>query len=109
MIRVSKKGVILIEPNDVYWNPISIQNLFRFLKGSKESHSFEEIGNYVYTISKREVIKLSLGMGITTVAFKGLNDCYLKGVEYEKADKSCKIFNDIQRSIKRLDIQCRFN
>jgi SAM-dependent methyltransferase len=70
MLRVAKKAVILIEPNDV--------------REGKYLNSFEESGNYVYKISEREIEKMALGVGLKFLAFNGLDDYYIKGVEYRK-------------------------
>ena len=92
MLRVSKKGIFLIEPNDSYINENLFKLLFsnmkstlkKFLGGSYGNHDFESSGNYVFRISKREMEKVALGLNFGTVAFKGLNDAYFPGVEFEK-------------------------
>ena len=58
--------------------------LKRFLGGSYGNHDFESSGNYVFRISKREMEKVALGLNFRTVAFRGLNDAYFSGVEFEK-------------------------
>lgn len=81
MFRVAKIGVILIEPRDYYIDRTlftlanKIVNLF---KKRHDGHFFEEVGNYVYTISERELEKFMLGMHHYTIAFSGLNDHYSK-------------------------------
>ena len=62
MLRVARKGVFLIEPNDVYINRKALEILFRNLKNIIKSllhkkinkHAFEEAGNYVFSIYKRD-------------------------------------------------------
>jgi ubiquinone/menaquinone biosynthesis C-methylase UbiE len=49
LLRVSKSGVIVIEPND------SI--LTRIATSLSLAHEIEEVGNYVYRFSKRDVVK----------------------------------------------------
>ncbi|MDQ8201573.1 class I SAM-dependent methyltransferase [Pelagicoccus sp. SDUM812003] len=80
MIRVSRKGVLLIEPND---NPI-------LSKGSdgqdqiRYAHdSYETVGNYKYQLSSREIEKVALGLNLPVVAFNGLCMDYEQGVEEE--------------------------
>jgi hypothetical protein len=98
MLRVAKKGIILIEPNDTYINGTFIKKIFRKSKLFAKSlirknkyndtrHQFEPIGNYIFTISKREIEKVSLGINIRLIAIKGLNDAYIKGVEKERIDE----------------------
>ena len=107
MLRVSSKGVILIEPLDQYIDSYvpeiwfrHFKNLIKILLGKKiEKHNFEESGNYIYRISKREIEKLSIAMNYRTVVFKGINDCYIKGVEFEKASPKSKLFRKIKRRI----------
>ena len=93
MLRVAKRGVFLIEPNDAYLCDGFLEYFFRniiglakrFLgRGPHRKHFFEDVGNYVFSISKREIEKVALGLNYKTVAFKGINDAYFFGVEYEK-------------------------
>lgn len=82
MIRVAKKGVVLIEPVDLLckmsllvflknlcdlFNPYLINRLW------KNRFSWEVVGNYVFKISEREIEKVAMGMGLACVAFKGIN------------------------------------
>ena len=81
MFRVAKIGVILIEPRDYFIDRTffnlanKIVNLF---KNRNDGHFFEEVGNYVYTTSERELEKFMLGIHHNTVAFSGMNDHYSK-------------------------------
>ncbi len=54
------------------------------LRKKNDKHFFEKSGNYVFSISKREIEKVALGLNYTTIAFKGINDAFISGVEYEK-------------------------
>ena len=107
ILRVSKKGVVLIGLNDPFLLSTFCQLLFMNLKNFVKfllrkkivKHSFEEVGNYVYTISKREIEKVALGLNIRVIAFKELNDYYIKGVEYEKAADNSGLFKKIKRRI----------
>lgn len=82
MIRVARKGVMLIEPLDV----LSAIPLLLFLKGIcdkinpllinkiwKNRFSWESVGNYVYKVSERELEKVAMGISLPCIAFKGLN------------------------------------
>jgi ubiquinone/menaquinone biosynthesis C-methylase UbiE len=66
MIRVAKKGVVLIEPNDT-----------KALVNKRYENSFEEVGNYKYPISIREIEKVTSAIGLKHFAYKGLDDIYL--------------------------------
>ena len=91
--RVAKKGVILIEPNDQLTYKYSkrkkliiiIYNFFKTIKGlktNKDSYSFEEVGNFIYTINNRELEKFLLGMHYRHIGTINLNDHYFRGIEY---------------------------
>lgn len=117
MLRVASKGVVLIEPNDCLIPSTLFKHIFgavlRSLKmlitRSIDDHVFEESGNYVYTISKREMEKVALGMNYETIAFKGYNDCYVFGAEYEKVSTRGKIFTKINTRIKLLNLLTKLN
>ncbi len=115
MLRVAKKGVVLIEPTDTYITSsifeVPLRNLKNFIKMNlrKRSmlHDFEESGNYLYRISRREIEKLALGMNFTRVAFKGINDYYIPGVEYEKVADRGKLYRRVRLLIAVQNILCK--
>ena len=76
MLRVSKFGVVLLEPNQIESNLYSFFN-----KEKSKKHTFEPVGNYVYTVSINEIEKLMLGIGLRFYAVKGINDFYIQGIE----------------------------
>lgn len=90
--RVCKKGVIIIEPNDTFPYShflkkifIKFKNLTKILinkKIYKDEYSFEEVGNFIYTINKRELEKFLLGIHKTEIAFNNINDHYFENIEY---------------------------
>jgi hypothetical protein len=82
MIRVAKKGVILIEPIDI----LSKMPLLLFIKNMldlinpvlinkiwKNRFSWEIVGNYVFKISEREIEKIAMCIGLSCLAFKEIN------------------------------------
>src|ERR1035437_628215 len=86
MLRVSRKGIVLIEPCDMYIFSASRQILFRLLieklsripffskfLGDIKRHTFEDAGNYVYKISRREIEKVALGLNLQYITFKDFN------------------------------------
>jgi ubiquinone/menaquinone biosynthesis C-methylase UbiE len=116
MLRVCKKGVVLIEPNDqniiylnrqIFFN--TIRNIIKklFCKNN-ESYDFEEVGNYIYSISIREMEKVAIGINLSMIAYKGINDHYVKGVEYEEANDNSLLFKKIKRYILIKDILSNF-
>ena len=126
MLRVSKKAVVMIEPserlitNGVKSKPYilsAIQLLFSKLIGRtftpyvpevlNLSHSFEVSGNYLYAVSIREMEKLVHGMDLGGLAWKGLNDVYEKGCEFEEAKEGNPLFDSISKAIAKGDELCK--
>ena len=118
MIRVSKKGIVLIEPNEHYFKPI-MEDIFLSLKGfikkllgrklhHKDTWNYESIGNYIYTLSKREMEKVALGLNLPAIAYKYFNDYYETGVEFVKKENSSRLFRKVKRKIKSRDIACKY-
>lgn len=109
MLRVASKGVVLIEPNDQYITYSVIRNFFvnmirkllpiGIVPIGIPKYNFEEFGNYVYTISRRELEKTALGMNYRYLAFKGINDSYVYGVEFEKVSEKGRLFRKITTRI----------
>ena len=82
MIRVAKKGIVLVEPVDAICkmplllflkNICDCFNPFLINKIWKNRFSWEVVGNYVFKISDREVEKIAMGMGLPCIAFKEMN------------------------------------
>jgi len=71
-------------------------------------HDFEEAGNYLYSLSKREIEKFALGLNYKIVAFKGINDAYFKGVEEEKLSDKGPLQKKVKFLITMADIFCKF-
>lgn len=95
MLRVARRGVFLIEPNDKALTMFSPAD-------------FEEVGNFVYRISRNEARKVALGMGLRQLVFNGLNDHYIKGVEFEPADlEKSEVFREVVTKVRIKDELCR--
>jgi len=115
MLRVAKSGVLLIEPNDAYiinrYSAIlfrNLKNIIKFFLGKEiNKHSFEESGNYMFSISRREIEKVALGLNYKTVAFKGINDAYFSGVEYEKMSDKGPLQKKVIRLINIANFLCK--
>ena len=126
MLRVAREGVILIEPNDApslgsmqfiakqlikaAMHRLGLRPQLRTADTSlvrPYGDSWEEVGNYVYSISEREIEKVVLGMGYPACAFKGLNDYYEKGVEFEPATPQSALFRKVQERIATADKHSR--
>jgi SAM-dependent methyltransferase len=92
MLRVARKGVILVEPNDRIHAPVRIAKAaIKTLLGRgqhMDKDAYEEDGNYVFSISRREMEKIALGINLPQVAFRPLNDFYAPGLEFAPLDSS---------------------
>lgn len=127
MIRVARIGVVIIEPLDEVTlsrpaklvrqaikfviNTLYTRN-HTFLKNydfidSATRHSYEDSGNYVYAISMRELDKIVHGMNLGGMAYKGINDCYIKGCEFEKAVQDNDVYRKVHNTIADKDIKCK--
>jgi len=115
MLRIARKAVVLIEPADefVYENAFCrlahrIASWRLRLRGSAiERNSYEESGNYVYSISRREIEKVALGLNLPAVAFHGINDTYIAGVEHEALADNGPLQAAVKRQIRAADLRCR--
>ncbi len=101
MLRVARKGVVLLEPVDHYvftnffaaffrgiLQAINALGVFKLLFGKEiKRHTYEEVGNYVYKISEREMEKVALGLNYPCVAFKGLNIYHQNGADEVSATR----------------------
>lgn len=99
MLRVARKGIVFVEPQDklIDWPVRKHTDYYRELVAADEigekvsfrrtQDDFEIVSsyidwwedhafNYVYTLSKREIRKMALGMGLPSYATKNFNDFY---------------------------------
>lgn len=116
MLRVSKIGIILIEPRDMEIDRAPFYILIKLAKwllgkSRKSKHRFETVGNYVFTVSEKELEKCQLAMHRRFVAFSGINDVYKEGGEYininSKIKSERRIINRLKRSVSFLNILCK--
>ena len=116
MLRVSRKGVFLIEPNDIYIESNCMARAFWQFKNTIKSilgkppnkkHDFEEVGNYLFRVSKREIEKVALGLNLKYIAIRLLNDVYLPDAGKEKLGDRGPIFKKLNRLILLTNIMCR--
>lgn len=125
MLRVVRIGAVFIEPDE---SPVLVgvrhfvkmlikETMIRtglgklFSSRSTDiidfgSNWYEEVGNFGFGISKREIERVALGLNFPHVAFRGINDAYVKGVEYETADEKSPLFKQIREQIAEMDRKC---
>ena len=120
MIRVAKKGVVLIEPTDAFCKMSSLVFLKNFCdlfnpnlinKLWKNRYSWEVVGNCVFKLSEREVEKAAMGMGLPCIAFKGVN-IRLKPIpeswgDPKKVPIDKRLERKLDRYIARRDLLCK--
>lgn len=116
MHRVARKAVVITEPRDtsIDKEPLALLKEFaKFLLGKQVVHGngFEEIGNYIYGLSERELEKFQLGLNQQFVAFIGCNDVYVTGVEFVPMDATqtadVRIRDSVLSKIASLDRLCK--
>lgn len=118
MLRISRKAVLFTEPAD--WVPLPVfgrilqlikhflKRLFRLPVSHTDTGNYEsQDGNYIFTISEREMEKITLALNLPAVAYKRIHDIYIPGVEHERFSENGPFLKTIQRKqalyrIKRL-------
>jgi ubiquinone/menaquinone biosynthesis C-methylase UbiE len=96
MLRVSESGVVLVEPQDQARS--LLQNSFYALRKllGRQAHfderRYEPSGNYVYTVSRRELVKVCLGLNLPCIAFKAVSDFHIGGLEFAPASFKSRRF-----------------
>jgi len=116
MLRVSKKGIFLIEPNDIHVDSGCLARAFWQCKNTLKSilgkplnkkHNFEEVGNYLFSVSQREIEKVAMGLNYKYVAFKYLNDVYLPGAGSEPLSDNGPFLKKFNRLITMVNTLCK--
>jgi SAM-dependent methyltransferase len=75
MLRISRKGIVLIEPFESAARPLdALRALIKRLLRKGASDQFEPSGNFIYRISIREAFKMLTALGHHSLAWKGIND-----------------------------------
>ena len=115
MLRIAKNAVVLIEPNDhtflsmyqmgVHKLKTVIKHILKLEKYHPDTTKFETSGNYIYTISRREVEKIALGLNLRCVAVSYYNDYYEAGFEFKKTEGN--EFERVKKIIKKIDLKSR--
>lgn len=107
MLRVSKVGIVLLEPYDRNINASRAMQFFEWLlkKVKGEIHNmYESSGNYKYALSKREIEKIALGLNLPFVAYRYLNDYYKDGLGMETKGMEDKLIKTIKNKILLRDV-----
>ena len=116
MVRVCKKGTILIEPLDI----LSKMPLLLWLKNItdlihphlintiwKNRFSWETVGNYVFKISEREIEKIAMGINLPCIAFRGINVLLDIKEDLTTVPTDLKLLKKLNRKLKFRDFFCK--
>lgn len=82
MLRVAKRGVLIIEPQDVQ-DPVATATVMSSYHADGYVDRFEAVGNYVYAISAREIMKAAWSLKLGTVAVRGFNDHFVPDMTWQ--------------------------
>ncbi|MBN8691003.1 MAG: class I SAM-dependent methyltransferase [Armatimonadetes bacterium] len=107
LLRVAKKAVVFIEPNDrqIPNRPLDgvLFGLGRFvakmMRRTSGIHNYEAAGNYVYTMSAAEIEKIACGIALPECWIGYMDDEYkfeYGGIPY---DPNSKVTKDLMRKI----------
>ena len=129
MLRIARKGVVFVEPQDqlIDWHAEKNQLFYREIVDDdlvgkkisyKRSDNDEEFikcnidwwedgaFNYVYTLSKREIKKIALGMGLPSFATKCFNDYFNGEWLSQPATPDSDGFKKTKEQIELHDLAC---
>jgi ubiquinone/menaquinone biosynthesis C-methylase UbiE len=98
MVRTARRAVVLIEPQDPWAD-------FPTRTGPAVA-AYEQVGNYVYTLSVREVQKFALGLNLPGYAVRNLLDVYIEGCEFARADPVDPLFQRMTATVAALQARC---
>lgn len=100
MLRVARQGVVLIEPQDPGIDP-------PMLFSDTERLWFEAGGNFVYSLSRRELLKMAHGLSLHSVALKNVNDYWKAEFGRAPAVEGEEPYETWKRRLARYDRLCR--
>lgn len=109
MLRVAKKAIVLLEPNDLYCTDSVVRIFFRkiislltrVLFGTPlPKDNYESAGNYVYRISVREMEKVAVCLDYPMIAYRFFNDYYIPTGENNSLSNNRKAFRRTRRMIR---------
>lgn len=98
MLRIARKAVVLIEPQDPWGDEP--------LTPGAHITGYESVGNYVYSISRREMEKVACGLDLPAIAFKSLFDHCPPNIERIKVDPCDTQFSAYLKDLFAGEEQC---
>lgn len=97
MLRVAKKCIVLIEPID---NPVSSNTEIAQIS---YRDTYENVGNYKYQVSIREILKSAWSLYLPAVAFTSFNDPFKNPFSFDQWLIEKKKLDQLGREGKRHD------
>lgn len=98
MLRVASKAVVLVEPQDPYADAPLVPG--------PTVAVYETDGNYIYTLSRRELEKVAYGLGLPALAYKNFCDIYLEGVDTALASEDNPAFTHFRLGVEEIEARC---
>jgi ubiquinone/menaquinone biosynthesis C-methylase UbiE len=114
MLRVARKGVVIIEPSDInsaYPVLLLVRNILDRISPKllrkiwKNQYSYEIVGNFVYKISFREFEKMAAALDLPCVAYAGFNTMMGARWDAQFVQKLKRFFVDMLCKISLLPYQ----
>lgn len=114
MLRVARKGVVIIEPSDInlaYPVLLFVRNILDRISPKllrkiwKNQYSYEIVGNFVYKISFREFEKMAAALDLPCVAYAGFNTMMGARWDAQLIQKLKRFFVDMLCKISLLPYQ----
>jgi ubiquinone/menaquinone biosynthesis C-methylase UbiE len=105
MLRVTRKGIVLIEPQEAGSKVLDhIKKLVKLLIRHDQSFHFEPTGNYIYRVNIKEIIKMATAINLRLVCYKRFNDFYHPALASKSANKlsTAKIISLLGISLQNL-------
>lgn len=88
MLRVSSKGIVLIEPQESSRKILNfLKDIFKKWIRKDKTMLFEKSGNFIYKINIREIEKMMTALNYKVVVSKKLNDFYFPKYSGRLANK----------------------
>lgn len=76
MLRVCRKGMVLIEPNESSKKPLNYLKILIKKALNKDASGFEPSGNYIYKIDMREIARMMTALNYEVLSYSRFNDFY---------------------------------
>ena len=114
MIRVAKKAIVLTEPSEFLPLPFPRSLIFKVYRGIKkalglsnvhvDTGRYETVGNYIYSLSIREIEKVCIALNLPMIAFKKFHDHYDPKFEGARIRENKLMFSKLKFRIFKLSI-----